>query len=367
MAKSWVTQTSLRHLTMFNMAVVEDWTDVIKSTATCDSIFHRVRPSPPTMTPMVITRVWNNASNFTRGTQGKGWYYAGHWSNAYSNARWTDVERRSDTDPTTIAQRVAKARAKMTGDIMDLGETFGGLRDTVRMIAKRLKQLDDVVRALSKNQDPSLYNPKLPKFEPDPSKDLASLFLEYQFGWKQLAQDIYDALEIRHKLLVKGKAVRHSSGGKGYRLSLSSGGGPDAGWGGPLATRAVARGVVSNPALANLNALGLANPLSTGWQITRASFLVDWVYDVGSILASWTWGLGLSNTETCYIVERRNTRTANFPSAISGVILQASQTVHRKVYDPAPMNLSSLAKQQQVIWSSEKIMTASAMLRQLLH
>lgn len=54
---------------------------------------------------------------------------------------------------------------------------------------------------------------------------------------------------------------------------------------------------IDNPNLLLANRLGLVNPLSSGWEVTPWSFVVDYFVNVGEYLGSFTETLGISFTE----------------------------------------------------------------------
>ena len=129
------------------------------------------------------------------------------------------------------------------------------------------------------------------------SKDIASRWLELQFGWLPLLADIHDAYnDLMHVKLQKGLRLR-AQRTVGTSLACSS---RFPGQTGTFqGTRTISQKWViwfeiSDPRLAWVSSLGLLNPLGIVWEKTGFSFLLDWLVPVGNMLESLTAPLGCS-------------------------------------------------------------------------
>lgn len=187
-----------------------------------------------------------------------------------------------------------KAVGRQTGEFINLGETFGSARETALMVAKRTKQFANFLRHLNARNEAGVVSSLATK-KPSPnfkkkvrdamrnSRSAADAFLELKFGWLQLMKDIYDAIGLRGKSLQNGQIYRGRSGLLSPKL-------PE-GKSGPSSEMPVLGGKggyyarIYNGRLANLNAVGLANPVLTAWELTPLSFVADWFLPVSNLLA----------------------------------------------------------------------------------
>lgn len=182
-----------------------------------------------------------------------------------------------------------RARAKFNED--DFGETLVEFGETVGLVNKRMRDLYKGFKALKDGDFRKLgqlwkNREAIKKVSAmKASKRLADGYLEFQFGWMPLVSDIYSAVDAYSRgLKSKGDRVRKRSGN--YRPRNDDGSTP-------LESVASAQGIVENPLAANLNALGVLNPLLMAWQKLPFSFLVDWLFNISTVLGSLTAGIGL--------------------------------------------------------------------------
>lgn len=134
--------------------------------------------------------------------------------------------------------------------------------------------------------------------------EIPNLWLELQYGWRPLLQDIYGAI---HHLTRGSRYKVPYIRVKSHKQSLSSDVMPivlDRGlWTGQEARVKyedqqdvwvqLVYGV-SNPALAELSSLGLLNPAEIVWEVTKYSFVVDWLVPVGNWLSALTADAGFT-------------------------------------------------------------------------
>lgn len=138
----------------------------------------------------------------------------------------------------------------------------------------------------------------------------SNLWLEYSFGWKPLLQDMYSGVTALGRPLPGGKmsgsgsasaAINYRTGSQTYQLF------------GRGFVKQGAEIYVTNPNTYALQQLGLANPLTIAWEVVPFSFMVDWVFDVGTALG------GLTDLFGCTVVN---------PYTSTGVKLRGSVKVN---------------------------------------
>lgn len=115
--------------------------------------------------------------------------------------------------------------------------------------------------------------------------EASSLWLEYSFGWKPLCKDMYDGVHALGEPLPGGKCS--GSGRESARRTGRSGVNEYQLFGAGYVKQGAIITVV-NPNTYALQQLGLANPLQIAWELVPFSFLVDWVFDVGTALGGLT-------------------------------------------------------------------------------
>lgn len=134
------------------------------------------------------------------------------------------------------------------------------------------------------------------------NKSLANLWLEMNFGWKPLIQDIYESV----KVLQSNQPVTRISGtGKGtYEERVVVNNRPNYEvWTkdmlGVKTVRVVGDVRVTNPNLFLANKLGLTNPAAVLWDAIPFSFVVDWFLPVNKFLNSFDDSLGIATSGLC--------------------------------------------------------------------
>lgn len=197
-----------------------------------------------------------------------------------------------------------KARArtnalnKLNAGKMDLGETLGDIRQTGHMMARNLASLASAMNHAKKGNmgkaAKALGLTKSPKRSFGKSaKSAANNWLALKFGWLPLMSDIYNGHQAINKAMDDGETwIRVKSVAAGakkmpifsaltYKGSLQEG------------CQVGITMKVDNNTVSGLSQLGLANPLSTAWQLATLSFVVDWFVSVGDFLSALGADIGL--------------------------------------------------------------------------
>lgn len=119
-------------------------------------------------------------------------------------------------------------------------------------------------------------------------KNASSFWLEYNFGWKNLFNSIYESINVCQAAWPDVTVRGRKSIGFGKELPYN---------GTDLIFRSIgctirchlqARMRITNPNLLLAESLGLVNPAHVFWDWLPFSYMVDWVANVGKWLKSWT-------------------------------------------------------------------------------
>lgn len=128
------------------------------------------------------------------------------------------------------------------------------------------------------------------------------VFLEYQYGWRPLLQDIHGAAELLAQRAVSGRPVvatgtaqtnesindRSVDDGSNNRTIYSVSGAVRS------RSKIEARFSISNKCLDTMRSTGLSNPALVAWELMPYSFVVDWLWPLGSYLENMAATQGLS-------------------------------------------------------------------------
>lgn len=211
---------------------------------------------------------------------------------AARNSAWSDL---------VASSRVAPAQ---------LGVAFAEFGESLGMIAERLSRCHSAYGALRRGQ----FRKFLRVLTIGPKRkhrnkvqnavgEASSLWLEYSFGWKPLFQDVHDGIHAIGQPLpggtCKGKGrenvdYSYYNGGFGYEEH------------GVGRCYMVADVFVTNPTAYLLQQVGLANPALIAWELVPFSFVVDWVFDVGTCLGGISdfYGCTVTRSSTTYVCKR---------------------------------------------------------------
>lgn len=187
---------------------------------------------------------------------------------------------------------------KLRASSMQLGASLGEARKTHKMLVSRAHDLAVAANDLKHGRWWQVANRFKYRFGKSgrASKNASNLWLEFQYGWKPLMNEISDLVELLDKgLRDKGHIVRASkevfdtqsfNEAVLYPGFLSSGEGR-------RSHKCVLYGAISNSNLDAINRAGLSNPASIAWELTRLSFVIDWLVPVGDFLDALTsnWGI----------------------------------------------------------------------------
>lgn len=257
---------------------------------TASAVFRRHKPKPClTPTGFDLTFSYRDDETYESSTR------IGENSFVFGNS---GKIRQFSSDDGSLA--LLRARAKSAGSEFNFGETLVEFGETVGLLNSALDRLYRSMSALSKGKfgkalsimGDSSRSQKALRSLPV-SKRISQGYLELSFGWLPMISDVHNAtVAYTQGLLSAGDRISKRSGSTqngGMDLSNNT-------WA-PEASASVSGVVRSNAVIgANLNNLGLANPLLMAWNKLPFSFLLDWFVPVSTILGALTAGAGL----TCY-------------------------------------------------------------------
>lgn len=303
----------------------------------------RQRPKPRVLLPTPLTfvhrmekslQVYGCTPNPKTNASGSGGHVPSH--NNYDQVSLNLLPN----EQTRLDARL-KAYNRLSEERSNLGETLGEFKATGNMAAKRIRQVAEIALALKRGNFSHLgdmIKGNVPKGVKrlSASRRLADGWLELEFGWKPLVQDVFDSLSILQTKFETGTSRLSKGNGTkgGFGVNDSSdfasiirrieNNGPNA------STKLYSE--VSNANIAKLNALGIANPAALAWDLLPFSFVVDWFIPVGPALASWTSSLGYYVRAECNVEE-----TLIGSRCECGVPNSAYRTVRRTVvHHPSP-------------------------------
>ena len=285
-----------------------------------------VKPRPLSNTNMEIWRYYNNAARVVRGSR--------YGSVGYTHSGMSYTLKEESTEG--LGNTINQAKKKLGEGRMNLGVTLVELDDTARMVKSNGLRVLGALRALvtTKNRQHAY---KMLGVKPGRRRDakvrdaleksdFTGAWLEMQFGWMPLLNDIYGAVAAYHDGIKTRGILVSGSAGKRYKnlgnqvrrlgkstihstAGVSVWSDSDPLKGRELARRAKFTGRVSNPALRSLQELGLINPALLAWNRMAYSFVIDWILPIGTFLAGLTAGAGLTQVRGYTIREWRQTKT----------------------------------------------------------
>jgi len=208
--------------------------------------------------------------------------------------------------PTEMRNEAAtKALLKIASQKAGIGEDLATFHQTLDLIAKPSSDLvSQLMRAWgNKALRPYLRSGigflkdvrKLPK-------EIADTYLEHAYGWMPLMSDIKGAVEMAKTqsakaMLVHGYAASYRSAQckPNHVVDISNSAITDYTMNDTSKVQCALWATIDPncPGLRSLNQLGLANPISLGWEIVPWSFVIDWFCPVGSVLNALTAPAGL--------------------------------------------------------------------------
>jgi len=255
-----------------------------------------------------------------------------NWSSNLTEVTTSRVPSTANDTNRAAVQCLLKIKAQK----VNLSVAAAEMHKTVDLIASRASSLLTAVRAIRKGNITaaaralSVLPPKGSRSRRNPnSKQQAQNWLELQYGWMPLLQDIEGSYKLAtEKFRTYGMVVNAKSSVEqkfNYSLGKQDFGGPfdlyqdDTG---KVLTIVALSYRVNSVALSTMAQAGLDNPLTVAWELTPFSFLVDWLIPVGNFLDALTATQGLTflggSLTKVTTIERKGRLVANGRSSSSG-------------------------------------------------
>lgn len=184
---------------------------------------------------------------------------------------------------------------------LQLGEYFGELPQSAKMIARRATQIADFGVNLKKGNLKGAASTlglgpwrKPGKKWRNVGKDASDLFLEFKYGWMPLLSDVHDSMEIIHgEVQVPSETGIITGGATDHHtetfVTHSQYGLVEPTYSAKAERRSRMKYSFTHPSrLRTLNQLGLLNPLDIAWNLTGMSFVADWFLPVGDYLKAFS-------------------------------------------------------------------------------
>lgn len=194
---------------------------------------------------------------------------------------------------------------EIRGHSFNLGVTAATSRQSISMIYDTVVRLTHSMRLLKKGRlgdsvralgvSPRRRHDRivrLPRGQKElASKDVSSLWLEIQYGWRPLLSDAYEAQKafVRHTSKPRVMKVSASKAKKGeFKQAYNTVWDPSYGWRqfstNATQTLKVTYNYTFTEVLSSPRSLGLTDPLSIAWEVIPFSFVADWFIPVGDYL-----------------------------------------------------------------------------------
>lgn len=215
---------------------------------------------------------------------------------------------------------------------------------TIKMVAGRVisfgHAIVDAKNRLRKLERNPQWTKKLAHYKGHRISQVGKYWLEFWFGWYPIIKDIERAL------IHKPTKERYPA--YGVRLSTLTGSSFNV-HGVLVETKTIFRVklkadvTVVDPGARLMAELGLANPLSTIWELISFSWLVDYFFNIGTVLASYDAQIGVELSNTSSTVSRERSATVKGGQVVfNSSSTSVTQVVHEGTYHTFHKSRSSV-------------------------
>lgn len=274
------------------------------------------------------------------------------------------------------------------GHQLNLGVALGERKQTIDLVVNTVGKFVKVIRSLKKGRfdlalrhfgsSPARHKKLYParKMRSDPkslnSKDISAQWLELQYGWKPLLNDVYESARAYESFTkktpsytqrvrkTKSRSQNYVAGkapflGNGYAVGRQDS---------VLRVQIIVR-YATPPSV--VHSLGLTDPLTVAWELIPFSFVADWFIPIGPYLEAvnaFPQNMSVTFCKSVHLVDRVmgvGVATPYKGSSFSTRIMSFQRTVSSSYYVPKP-TLKALDK----AFSADHVKNAVALLHQLL-
>jgi len=222
-----------------------------------------------------MTKVVNNPSNFTYGF-------------SYSFPSLDTLTRNEGLRPLCLnpVGLDNELLGKIKGQKANLSMTLAKLGKCTDMVFELARDMVATIHFLRSGRPLRMFWQSIGAPRSRADKRLARKWLEYQYGWMNLARSIYGLSQVLQNEIISGTYF-YVDVHRTFRYNFSS-----SGYAGDPITRdrcsikAKARYKVDANSFRSLSQSGITNPTLVIWDIIPYSFVFDWVIDVSSWLSA---------------------------------------------------------------------------------
>jgi hypothetical protein len=253
---------------------------------------------------------------------------------------------------------VIKALQALKGQNVNYAQAFAEREQTARLFSDCVRRIAKTVRRY-KHARPKDWLRVLRRGGAPEGRKVPQSWLELQYGWKPLMQDVHGACsdlnnrersQDAYHATVHGrtKERHHFADFASCSQTAASGVNLDVSLSFDCLVRLDYQ--LDSPVVATLNQWGITNPVSLAWELVPYSFVVDWFVPVGDYLScldadfGWTFLAGSVTKFTRYTEQGVSARNGVTPAGIRYVIagspaLMNTKMVYmgRETYDSSPL------------------------------
>jgi hypothetical protein len=249
-------------------------------------------------------------------------------------------------------------------DIAQAGQVKGMMRNTLDLVSYVRRH---PTKALQEFYKDFLRNPK----------KLGGKWLEFQYGWKPLAQTVFDcATKVIDDSPRMAKVEAQGTQVQDFMIITNQG----QGWVDKTKVHRSARTKiqaifdVKQSAINTISEYTSLNPASIAWELTPYSFVVDWVYDLGSYIRNMETALLTATvfrngfTSEGYLQQTWHTQQQNFVSPLLGRYRDVKGSTKWTKFDRTPNYVPPFPRPPQfkAVLGSGRLLNAAALLSQFL-
>jgi hypothetical protein len=256
-------------------------------------------------------------------------------------------------DAVAVQKALKSLRSRIESGIDgNLAQDVAQIRQTVKLITDTASRLAKTGIALKNGNIPkavaTLWGGSKPRRgkggrKPSVSESAANNWLQMQYGWKPLLQDIHGAMESLAKLNLTDASVRQvtasarTSNWDVRDLPLFQNSSTFGGWVRTHTTSRCKFGLrftVENHLMAFLAQTGFTNPLNLGWELIPFSFVADWFAPIGPWLETLSAYHGLvffDGYQTLFTKQHTESLIRFSGEALPGQMLAAAGSYSRDV------------------------------------
>lgn len=193
-------------------------------------------------------------------------------------------------DANLYARAVTECLLKLQDQKINIGENIATVKDTIRLLTSSATTLSQAIFYAKKGnwgKVGKLFGYHGKAF--GVGKELSKRWLEYQFGWRPLVDDIHAAAKFIQDS-VKTRAMLFSAVRTTKVRSVDYL--PSSGWyhsgttDSTLSCRVKLYAAIEDSVLHRLAEVGLIDPVGVLWELVPFSFIADWITPIGSLLSA---------------------------------------------------------------------------------